>query len=119
MTDASFHCSGSRSVRDPFWVQCYVSLLDIVAAHKVTVYIIQDLVTVNISVIVRCRNCFWMVIVQSRNKRTNNKCRSFECLVHRRRLMYPSCNGLKIVDAEPVRGIVTIPTDYIKRMCRC
>ena len=39
-----------------------------------------------------------------------------KCLVHGRRLVHASSNGLKIVDAESIRVHISIPAYYIKRV---
>src|SRR3970040_1585987 len=118
LTNTTFHSTWRRSVRNPFWVQRNVTLLNIITRHEIAIYVIQNLITVYITVIIRCRNSFWMVIVQPWNERTNYESRSVKSLVHRWRLMNATCNRFEIMNAKSIRKIITVPTHNIKRMCR-
>ena len=40
-----------------------LSFLNIVSTHKITIYIIQYFITVDVAMVIRCRNRFRMVIV--------------------------------------------------------
>src|SRR6218665_4099138 len=66
--------------------------------------------------VVRRRNCLWMIIVHSCHKRANHKIMRFEVLMNRRRLMNSPRNRFKVFDIEFVRVKITVPTNNIKRM---
>src|SRR5690606_32182245 len=63
LPDASFHSSRMGAVRDTGRMQGDMARIYVVPAHEIAVDIIQNLVTVNITVTVRCRNTFRMVVV--------------------------------------------------------
>ncbi|MNS52675.1 hypothetical protein D3C72_853960 [compost metagenome] len=85
-------------------------------AHKVAVYIIQYLITVDIAVMVRCRDRQRVVVEQARYKRTDYKIMCIEVLVYRWWLVYAAGNRLEIVYADGIRILATIPTHNIEWM---
>ena len=95
-----------------------MTLLYIIAAHKIAINVVQHLITVDIAVVVWRRNCFWMVIIQSRNEGTHHKSGCFKSLMYRWWLMHAPGYRFKIVNGKSVRKIISIPAHYIKRMCR-
>src|SRR5690554_1480307 len=66
--------------------------------------------------IIRSRNSFWMIIIQSRNERTNYKVVSLKILMNRRWHMYSSSNRFKIVNRKCIRIKISIPTHNIEWM---
>lgn len=68
LTNAPLVGSGGRAVGDAAGVEGDVALLDVVAAHKVTVHIIKHLIGVNVGVVVGRRDGFGVVIVETRAK---------------------------------------------------
>src|SRR6478672_6610201 len=98
-------------------MQGNMSLFDIVAAHKITIDVVQYLIGIDVAMVVGRRNGFWMVIVQTRTKRTHHKRSRFKGLVYRRWLVNASRNRFKIVNRESVWEVITVPAYHIKRMC--
>jgi hypothetical protein len=95
MTYTAFHSSWRRTVGNAFGMQCNMSLLDIVARHKIAIYIIQNLITINITMIVRCWNRFWVVIIVLDRTNTLRKWLFRRFDDYRWWLMHTTCNGLK------------------------
>ena len=114
--NTSFGGARMRSVGNSGRMQRNMAFFNIVSTHKITIHIIQHFITVNIAVIIWCRNAIWMIIVQSRNKATNYKRCRFESLMYRGRLMHASCDGFEIVNRECVWEIVPVLSHNIKRM---
>src|SRR5437762_12069692 len=89
--DTFFYSARMRPMGNAGWVQgdhpsCYI-----LAAHKISIYIVDHFITVYITMIVRCGNRLRMIIKQSRTKGADDKIVGFECLVDRRRLVYATC----------------------------
>ena len=116
-TNTFFHGSGVRPVRNTGGMQRDHSTGNMFAAHKIAIHIIQHFITVDITVIIRCRNCIGMIIVQPRHKTANHKGVGFKSLVHRRRLMHPPCYRFKIMYRKNVGITAAVPPNYIKGMC--
>ena len=90
--------------------------LNAFAAHEVSIYIIQNFVGVYIAVVIRCGNGQWMIVIETRHKRTHHKTFSLESLMYGWWLMHASCYWFKIVDRKTIWIVIAVPTDHIKRM---
>src|SRR5690554_4412325 len=98
-------------------MQGYITNIDIITTHKISIYIIQHLIAIYIAMIIRGRNSIWMVIVKSWYKTTNDQPSGLEGLMHWWRLMNSPCYRFKIVNRESIWKVMPIITNYIKRMC--
>src|SRR5690606_11353092 len=115
-TDAAFNGSRVRAVWNSRRMQCELTFLNVVAAHKIPVHVIQNFICIDIAVVVRRGYGFRMVVVHSWHKRTDYKVSAFKLLMNRRWHVYPAGNGLKIKNGEGVRIVVSIPAYQIKGM---
>jgi hypothetical protein len=61
--NASLVCAWVGAVRNPAWVKRHVTLRNIIAAHKITIYIVEYLVGINVAVIIGGRNSQRMVVI--------------------------------------------------------
>jgi hypothetical protein len=111
MTNASFHRSRCRTVRNPFWVYGPVRYYFYSWNHRQ-----HNTIPHHYLHYYDCRsgNWFWMVIIHPWHKRTDHKSRCFKCLMDRWRLMDTPCYWFKIMNAKSVWKIIAIPTHYIK-----
>ena len=82
----------------------------IFTTHKVTVHVIQHLVTVDVAVVVGRGNGQGVVVEQARHEGANDEAPRGEGLVNRWGLVDPAGDRLKIVDRKGVGINVTIPT---------
>jgi hypothetical protein len=85
-------------------------------AHKFTVDIVEYFVAVDIAMVVRCRYSLWMVVVQAWYEGADYESGCIKGLMYRWWLVYPASDGLKIMNAESVWVLVTIPAYYIEGM---
>src|SRR5689334_19461091 len=86
------------------------------AAHKITIHIIQYFIAIYIAMVVRSRYRLRMIIIHAGYKGTDYKRIGFECLVSRRRHVYPAGDWFKIMNRKNIRIAATIPPYHIKRM---
>ena len=49
-------------------VEGQLAFLDVVSRHKITIHVVEDLVGIDVAVVVRSWNGFWMVVVQAWHK---------------------------------------------------
>src|SRR4051794_2833313 len=108
-TNTFLYSAGVRTMRNACWVQSDHTTGYIFTTHKISIYIIQYLITVYIAMVVRCRNRLRMIIEQAWYKTAYYKVVGFKCLVYRRWLMHPAGNRLKIVYAKGKRITAAIP----------
>jgi hypothetical protein len=97
-------------------VECNGTLFNPPSAHKVAIHVIEYLVAIHITMEVRCRNRFRMVIEQPWDERTDDKTSSRKGLMHRGRLMDSPCYWFKILHIKRPREKIAIPSNYIKGM---
>ncbi len=114
--DASLVSPGVRSMRNACRMQRNVATINAGSAHKITFYVVQNLIRIDVGMIVRCRNRLGVIIVHPRHKTADDKGIGLECLVDRRGLVHAPCDGLEIVDGHGIRKVVTIPTHHVKRV---
>src|SRR5688500_13321669 len=105
-----------RTVGDACGVKGHHAPGDIFTAHKIAIHIIQQLITVDIAVVIRCGDRLRMIVEQPGAKRTDNIIVSFKGLVHRRWLVHAPGDGFEVVDTESKRVTTAIPPYHIKRM---
>ena len=113
-SDAAFVGAGVRSLGNAAGVQGDLTWTDIVAAHKISIDIVQDFFGINVGVVVRRRNGEGVVIVEAWAKAANHKAFAFKGLVNRGRLMNAAGDGFKIIDTETVREIIPVVAHHIK-----
>ena len=90
------------------------TLLDVVAAHEVSVDVVQDLVGVNVGVVVGGRNRLGVVVVHAGREGADHEVVSLKGLVHGRRLVDAAGNGLKVPRIKGVGVVVAVPSDHVK-----
>jgi len=117
-TDAFFHSTGMRAMRDAARMECDHATFDVLAAHKIAIYIVQHLIRVNVGVVVGGGYGQRVVVEQAGYKGTDHEIMTIERLVYGRWLVYPPSDRLEIVDTERVRIDVPIPAHHIKRMAQ-
>ena len=88
------------------------------SAHKISVNIINQFITINIAVVIGHWNGQRMIIEKPGYKTAYDKIVSLKCDMYRRRLVYASCNGFEIQNRKYIRVTTAIPTHHIKRMMR-
>ena len=86
------------------------------ARHEVAVHVEDDLVAVDVGVVVRRRDRFWVIVEQTGHERAHHHVRRFEGLMHRRGLVNSSRDRLEIVDGKRVRVQASVPADHIERV---
>src|SRR6478672_5212269 len=111
-----FNCAGMRTMRNTSRMQSNHTSCNIFAAHEIAVNIIDNFIAVDVTVIIGRRNTLRMIIEKSRHKTAYNKIVCLKSLMHRRRLMHTTGDGLKVVNAERERITTSIPSNNIKRM---
>ena len=98
------------------WVKCNLTLYHRFSAHKITIYIIQHFVTINITMVIWRWNSLRMIIVFTRHKRTDHKIVCFKCLMHRWWLVHATRDRFKIMDRKSPRIMISIPSNKVKWM---
>src|SRR6056297_625013 len=86
------------------------------AAHEVTLYIVEYLVGIDIAMRVRRRDGLRVVVVLARAEGANHVVGSLKGLVHGRRLVHATGNGLKVLNVEYPRVEVAVPAHHVERM---
>lgn len=114
--DAFLHRAGVRAVRNAAGVQRDLAALHVIAAHEVAIYVIQHLVAVDVAVVVRCGDGLWVVVVEPRHKRADNKGLGLKSLVDGWRQVYPAGYGFEVVDGKGVRIDKAIPSHEVERV---
>jgi hypothetical protein len=61
---------------------------------------VQHLVAIYIAVMIRGGDSLRVIVVFARNETANDEVASLKCLMHGRRLMYPACDRLKVMDRK-------------------
>src|SRR5690606_40785219 len=116
VADTALVCSRMGSVRNSCGMQRDVSGGYIIPTHKITIYIIQHLIAVDVTVVVGRGNTLRMIVIEPRHKRTDHKCISLKSLMNRWRLMNSPGDGFKIVNGKSIRKIIAVIAHNIKRM---
>jgi hypothetical protein len=116
LPDALFYRSGVRSVWNTRGMQGDHPAGDMLAAHKVTIHVIQEFIAVDIAVIVRRRNALGMVVVHPGDEGADHKIVRFKGLMNGRRLVDPTRDGFEIMNAESEGIAASVPSDDIEGM---
>src|SRR5690242_5326294 len=90
-SNAFLHCSRMWSVWNTRRMKRDHTTCYILAAHEISIHIINHLVTINITVIIGSWYGLWMIIKQPRDKRTYHKIMRLKGLMNRWWLMNPAC----------------------------
>src|SRR5947199_7334273 len=104
------------SMGDTAWMQCDRRTFDATTAAEVAIDVVNHLLTVYIAVVIRHRYREWMVVQFAWHKRADDKIRSLERLMHRRRLVYAPRDWLEIGNVEDPGILATIPANRIDGM---
>src|SRR4051812_38907953 len=115
-SNAFFYRAGMRAMRNASGMQRDHAAGHILTAHKITIYIIQYFITVDIAVVIGSRHRLRMIIEQPRTKRTYHEIIALKSLVYRWWLVHATGDGFKIMNAECKRITITVPPYYIKRV---